>query len=360
MHRMVTAPILTYSSNDITRAQSRAGEWTASFDFDVEGITTATLPNIASTNESLEDSSLSLCNSTGAFCCNQQYSVTAITTSAGAISERYAYTAYGLPTILNASGTVISATTLTNRYSYTGREWDATLGLHHFRARWMSPTSGRFLGRDPSRYVDGLSLYRAYFAASLVDPFGREIPVAPMIPTAPPPVAPPVVGGVCRLVATRVCAPVAVAVTSYQCGTFVSTYTTVPVCVKTVEWVCSEEEYPQPIPDPEPLPPRKPPRKPNACDKTGWTECPSDLLDANRVTACNACFPGFGRLEPGRPEEPDYPSYRLMDPPPQIHYSCRQRGGKGRGPGSIICGFCCVDIGGVPTMKEGCLCSGAW
>jgi hypothetical protein len=35
---------------------------------------------------------------------NHQYSVTAITTSAGAISERYAYTAYGQPTILNASG----------------------------------------------------------------------------------------------------------------------------------------------------------------------------------------------------------------------------------------------------------------
>jgi RHS repeat-associated protein len=299
-------------------------------------------------------------NCTSDFCCNQQYSVTAITTAAGAIAERYAYTAYGLPTILNASATIIASSAISNRYTYTGREWDATLSLHHFRARWMSPIAGRFLGRDPGRYVDGLSLYRAYFAASLVDPFGREIPVALLIPEAPPPVAPPVVGGVCRLVATRVCAPVAVAVTSYQCGTFLSTYTTVPLCVKTYEWVCSEEEYPQPNPDPEPRPPRKPPRKPNACDKAGWTECPSDLLDTNRVTACNACFPGYGRLEPGRAEDPDYPSYRLMDPPRQIHYSCKQRGGKGRGPGSIICGFCCVDIGGVPTMKEGCLCSGAW
>jgi RHS repeat-associated protein len=83
---------------------------------------------------------------------NHQYSVTAITTSTGTIAERYAYTAYGQPTILNASGTVISATTLSNRYSYTGREWDATLGLHHFRARWLSPSAGRFLGRDPIGY----------------------------------------------------------------------------------------------------------------------------------------------------------------------------------------------------------------
>jgi RHS repeat-associated protein len=149
MHTMVTAPILTYSPNDITRAQSRAGEWNASFAFDVAFTATPSYLDVVAPNELLADSSLPLCNFTGAFCCNHQYSVTAITTSTGAIAERYAYTAYGQPTILNASGAVISATTLSNRYSYTGREWDATLALHHFRARWMSPSAGRFLGRDP-------------------------------------------------------------------------------------------------------------------------------------------------------------------------------------------------------------------
>jgi RHS repeat-associated protein len=110
---------------------------------------------------------------------NHQYSVTAITTSAGAISERYAYTAYGQPTILNASGTVISATTLSNRYSYTGREWDATPGLHHFRARWMSPSAGRFLGRDPIGYEGsewGLYEYVASNVLVMTDPTG-EIPI---------------------------------------------------------------------------------------------------------------------------------------------------------------------------------------
>jgi len=92
---------------------------------------------------------------------NQQYSVTAMTTSTGSIAERYAYTAYGQPTILNASGTPLSpqTSTLNSRYSYTGREWDATLGLHHFRARWMSPSAGRFLGRDPIGYEDGTNLF---------------------------------------------------------------------------------------------------------------------------------------------------------------------------------------------------------
>ncbi|MFN7448430.1 MAG: RHS repeat-associated core domain-containing protein [Pirellula sp.] len=109
---------------------------------------------------------------------NQQYSITAVTTSTGAIAERYAYSAYGEPTICDASGSVIASSTINNRYTYTGREWDATVGLHHFRARWMSPRTGRFITRDPIVYegsewglyefVDGNSL-------SALDPKGLSI-----------------------------------------------------------------------------------------------------------------------------------------------------------------------------------------
>jgi hypothetical protein len=60
---------------------------------------------------------------------NQQYSITAMTTSTGAVTERYAYTAYGQPTILNASGSVLTSSAIGNRYTYTGREWDESLGL---------------------------------------------------------------------------------------------------------------------------------------------------------------------------------------------------------------------------------------
>ncbi|MFN9712858.1 MAG: RHS repeat domain-containing protein [Planctomycetota bacterium] len=102
---------------------------------------------------------------------NHQYSVTAMTTSTGAIAERYAYTAYGQPTILNASGTPLSpqTSTLNSRYSYTGREWDVTLGLHHFRARWLSPNAGRFLTRDPIGYADGELLYACKISLNSVD-----------------------------------------------------------------------------------------------------------------------------------------------------------------------------------------------
>jgi RHS repeat-associated protein len=89
----------------------------------------------------------------------QQYSVTALTDSNGNVTERYAYTAYGTPTITDAAGATRTASADNNRYLYTGREWDETLSLYHYRARMYDATSGRFLSRDPIGYEDGPSLY---------------------------------------------------------------------------------------------------------------------------------------------------------------------------------------------------------
>jgi RHS repeat-associated protein len=71
---------------------------------------------------------------------------------------------------------------IANRYTYTGREWDETLGLHHFRARWMSPLAGRFLGRDPIEYRGSkwnLNEFGQAKALSRVDPSGK-ISVIPL------------------------------------------------------------------------------------------------------------------------------------------------------------------------------------
>jgi RHS repeat-associated protein len=106
---------------------------------------------------------------------NQQYSITAITTSTGAVAERYAYTAYGQATILDASASVLSSSAINNRYTYTGREWDATLALHHFRARWMSPIAGRFLSRDPIGYFDRVGLYECGLRLNALDPRGLSV-----------------------------------------------------------------------------------------------------------------------------------------------------------------------------------------
>ncbi len=80
---------------------------------------------------------------------NQQYSVTALTDASGSVLERYAYTAYGVPTIVNATGTVLSTSSQSNRYLYTGREWDSDIQQYHYRARMYDPGLGRFCSRDP-------------------------------------------------------------------------------------------------------------------------------------------------------------------------------------------------------------------
>ena len=42
------------------------------------------------------------------------------------------------------------------------------------RARYYDPMTGEFTSRDPLEYVDGMSLYRAYFVPNGTDPFGFQ------------------------------------------------------------------------------------------------------------------------------------------------------------------------------------------
>ena len=159
------------------RVLACAGDSHASSGIDVACPTIQSVLAIASPHELHGDSLLSSSTGTSSFRCNQQYSITAMTTSTGAVAERYAYTAYGQTTILNSSGTVLTSSAVGNRYTYTGRERDETLGLHHFRARWMSPHAGRFLGRDPIGYVGSeWGLYELLDARSLQnsDPDGLK------------------------------------------------------------------------------------------------------------------------------------------------------------------------------------------
>jgi len=81
------------------------------------------------------------------------------------------------------------------RMGFTGYVADSETGLLHARARPYSTTLGRFVGRDPQKqkpkkgidglnydtsphpfdgYVDGMSLYSAYFAPYKLDPFGTQ------------------------------------------------------------------------------------------------------------------------------------------------------------------------------------------
>ncbi|WP_235909042.1 RHS repeat-associated core domain-containing protein [Roseiconus nitratireducens] len=108
---------------------------------------------------------------------NAQYSIVALTNASGTITERYAYDAYGDLTITDASGTVRTTSAESNRYTYTGREWDETLELYHFRARMYDPKAGRFLGSDPKEYDGGyanLYIYAGNRSLRSNDPFGMD------------------------------------------------------------------------------------------------------------------------------------------------------------------------------------------
>ncbi|RME27591.1 MAG: RHS repeat-associated core domain-containing protein, partial [Candidatus Zixiibacteriota bacterium] len=122
---------------------------------------------------------------------NSQYSVASLTSASGAVVERYGYEPYGELTILAPDGsTVRASSSYANTYTYTGRRWDADLGLYYFRARYYDPALGRFVGRDPAGRVATPHSYQFLNSSgvSLNDPTGLF----------PPTLMPTDVGGILR------------------------------------------------------------------------------------------------------------------------------------------------------------------
>jgi len=92
----------------------------------------------------------------------------------GALVESYQYDVFGTPSFFDANGVSLPSSIISNRFLFTGREYDAETGLYHYRARCYSPSLGRFLQRDPRSYVDGMNLYQYVRSnpINFTDPYG--------------------------------------------------------------------------------------------------------------------------------------------------------------------------------------------
>jgi len=97
---------------------------------------------------------------------NALWSVEAVSDNLGNVVERYAYDAYGQPSIYNGLGVAVPVNAwgtphspIGNPWMFTGRQFDEETGIYFYRARYYDPGKGRFLQRDPLGYVDGMNLY---------------------------------------------------------------------------------------------------------------------------------------------------------------------------------------------------------
>jgi RHS repeat-associated protein len=103
-----------------------------------------------------------------------QGNVRLLTDAAGAVTDTYAYDAWG--NVVDSTGST------PNVYRYRGEQYDADLNLYYLRARYFNPLTGRFLTTDPlaASPSDPSSLNRYAYAAA--DPVNNSDPTGMLAP----------------------------------------------------------------------------------------------------------------------------------------------------------------------------------
>jgi RHS repeat-associated protein len=111
---------------------------------------------------------------------NSLGSVVAVTDAAGTVKESYRYSAFGQPTIFNASGVEVASSAVKQPFLFTGARWDEESSLYQMRLRYYDPVAGRFVSRDPlGMWGDAAQngngqAYCGHDPVNFVDPMGLD------------------------------------------------------------------------------------------------------------------------------------------------------------------------------------------
>ena len=109
-------------------------------------------------------------------CRNHNYCIVAMLNTSGGVVERYDYNPYGERIVLDPdyAADADGISDIINPVGFQGLFHDDETGLIYVRNRYLKPTLGRWMQRDPKRYSDGQNLYEYARSRSVVlmDPAG--------------------------------------------------------------------------------------------------------------------------------------------------------------------------------------------
>ncbi|WP_237722460.1 RHS repeat-associated core domain-containing protein [Singulisphaera acidiphila] len=283
--------------------------------------------------------------------------IVAVANTTGAVQERYAYQAFGIPETLTPAFISQSGSSFGWETLFAGSRSDAGTGLYRVRYRDYNPRLGTWLQRDPEGIDTGsLNLYEYVDSNPInhIDPWGllTGLLEAPAATIAGP------------LVATPPGAVAAVGAAATLGSYCLSKYLIGPYLLDPLfYWLNCEDTdpstEPEPQPEPQPVPDPRPVNPPNPqCRDTcatkfpGWVSCagyPQSSADAalrarypyltsggasSKRTAATTCGAGGGD---------HYLYLRTKKAPPA-----------GRKLGSALCCNCCENTPNGPVTKRKC------
>ena len=105
---------------------------------------------------------------------NHLNSTLALTDMSGSIVETTEYDVFGKPSFYSSNKSITAESEILNTVLFSGHEYDYISGMYNLRARSLNSYTGRFMQKDPLRYIEGMNDF-AYVnnkVVSYIDLFG--------------------------------------------------------------------------------------------------------------------------------------------------------------------------------------------